>query len=87
MYTIIFDKSAEKDLDKLPRTIIKRVIGTISNLAKVPRPHGIKKLKGSTEDLYRVRCGDYRVIYSIEDVIKIVNIKNVRHRKDIYRAL
>ncbi|MES1217243.1 MAG: type II toxin-antitoxin system RelE/ParE family toxin, partial [Bacteroidota bacterium] len=58
---------------------------TISSLAQNPRPLGVKKLKGSTEDLYRIRSGDYRVIYSVDDEIRIVDIRKVGHRKDIYK--
>ncbi|MGQ0738021.1 MAG: type II toxin-antitoxin system RelE family toxin [Bacteroidota bacterium] len=50
-------------------------------------PGGVKKLKGEKEDLYRIRSGDYRIIYSIEDKIRIVDIRKIGHRKDIYRWL
>jgi mRNA interferase RelE/StbE len=46
---------------------------------------GFKKLKGNYEDLYRIRIGDYRIIYSIEDKIQVVDIRQIGHRKDIYR--
>jgi len=87
MYTIIFDKSAEKDLDKLSLEITRRVIKVISNLADNPRPLGFKKLTAANENLYRIRSGDYRIIYAVADEIKIVNIRRVRHRKDVYRNL
>jgi mRNA interferase RelE/StbE len=54
-------------------------------LAENPRPAGVKKLKGNNEDLYRIRSGDYRVVYSIEDEIRVVDIRKIGHRKDIYR--
>jgi mRNA interferase RelE/StbE len=54
-------------------------------LANNPRPIGVKKLKDSSEDLYRIRVGDYRVIYTINDGIRIVNILRIGHRKDIYK--
>ena len=56
----------------------------IDNLSIEPRPSGCKKLKGSLERLWRIRIGDYRVIYSIEDKIEVLDIRRVRHRKDVY---
>lgn len=54
-------------------------------LANNPRPIGSKKLKGASENLWRIRIGDYRVVYLIEDSIKIIEIRKIGHRKDIYR--
>jgi mRNA interferase RelE/StbE len=87
MYEIILDKSAEKDLNKLSGEIIRRIVKVIDKLASEPRPPGVKKLKESDEDLYRVRTGDYRIVYAITDEIKIINIRRIGHRKDIYRYL
>ena len=87
MYKIIFDKSAEKDLVKLSSDIVRRLVKVINKLALNSRPPGCKKLKAADEDLYRVRCGDYRIVYAIAEEIKIINIRRVRHRKDIYRNL
>ncbi len=87
MYKIIVDHSAEKDLDRLSKEIVRKIARVIDRLAKDPKPSGVKKLKASAEDLYRVRSGDYRIIYAIEEEIKIVNIRRVRHRKDVYRNL
>ena len=87
MYKIIFDKSAEKDLDNLSPDIIRRVIKAIGNLSVDARPSGCKKLSAANENLYRIRTGDYRIIYAVADEIKIVNIRRVRHRKDVYRNL
>lgn len=87
MYNIIFDRSAEKDLDRLSTEVIRRIVKVINDLADNPRPKGVKKLKISKENLYRIRSGDYRIVYSITDEIKIVNIRRIRHRRDIYRDL
>jgi mRNA interferase RelE/StbE len=84
MYTIRFKKSAEKELERLPAQIIKRIGKAIDALKENPRPSGSKKLEGQQESLWRIRIGDYRVIYSVEDVIKIVEIRKVGHRKEIY---
>ncbi len=86
MYTISIKPSALKEISKLPKPIIKKVENAIDNLAANPRPDGVKKLKGTTENLYRIRIGNYRIVYIIDDVIRIVNISRVGHRRDIYRV-
>ena len=85
MYTISIKPSALKELSKLPKVTVKKAEKAIDSLANNPRPIGVKKLKGSDEDLYRIRVGDYRIIYSIEDEIKIVDILKIGHRKEIYK--
>ena len=84
-YKILFDKKYLKELLKIPKQIQNGIMEKISELAQNPRPEGSIKLKGSKKiPLYRVRCGDYRVVYSIQDDILIVIIVDVGHRKDIY---
>jgi mRNA interferase RelE/StbE len=85
MYAITISQSALKELQRLQKPTIKKIEKAITELAKTPRPAGVKKLKENTEDLYRIRSGDYRVVYSIEDEIKVVDIRKIGHRKDIYR--
>lgn len=84
MYVISFKRSAEKEFERLPQSSIKRVARAIDALATNPRPSGSKKLEGKKESLWRIRIGDYRVIYAIEDEIEIVEIRRIGHRKDIY---
>jgi len=84
MYKIIISNSAEKDMDNLPSVALKKVEVAIDSLSDDPRPPGCKKLKGSYENLWRIRVGDYRVIYSIADKIEVIDIRRVRHRKDVY---
>lgn len=84
MYHISIKKTAAKELEKLPNKIISSITKSIYTLASEPRPAGCKKLKGSHTDLWRIRIGDYRVIYSVDEEIKIIDIKKVGHRKDIY---
>jgi len=83
-YRIVIGRSAEKEIRKLPSSVLKRVVNAISQLSETPRPEGCKKLKGSDEELWRIRIGDYRVLYFIEDEIQLVDIQRVRHRKDVY---
>jgi len=84
MYQVQFSRSAEKEIAALPGAVVKRLAKAIDGLENNPRPQGCKKLKGSAENLWRIRVGDYRVVYSIEDVLLIVDIRKVGHRKDIY---
>lgn len=84
MYQIIFKKSAQKELTDISKPYNQNIVNAIDKLAVNPRPDGVKKLKGE-ENAYRIRIGDYRVIYTIEDVIKIIEIEGIRHRKDAYK--
>ena len=85
MYRIVFSRSAEKDLDKIPSAVVKKIGKSIDTLATEPRPQGCKKLQASTENFWRIRVGDYRIIYQIEVEIKIIDIRRIRHRKDVYK--
>lgn len=84
MYTIEFKSSVEKDFRKIPRTQQLKIWSSIQALKSDPRPKNSRKLVGTDSD-YRIRVGDYRVVYRIEDDDKIVIIFAVDHRKDIYR--
>ena len=84
MYRITFRRSAQKELAEITKPYNQNIVTAIDKLAENPRPDGVKKLKGE-DNAYRIRVGDYRVIYTIEDVIKIVEIQRIRHRKDAYK--
>lgn len=83
-YTVLIAKSVRKQLDKLPEEVKPRTFSKIQSLAANPRPDGIKKLKGYF-DQYRLRVGDYRIRYRIDDDSRNVNILQCKHRKDVYR--
>ena len=83
VYKVVVSKSAEKELLKLPAPLVKRIVPVLESLSNDPRPEGCKKLKGFV-DLWRVRVGNYRIIYAIEDVIRLVEVQAIGHRKDIY---
>jgi mRNA interferase RelE/StbE len=85
MYLVSIKPSALKDLRKIPKILAIKIGYVIDTLAENPRPIGFKKLKGSDEILFRVRVGNYRVIYSIEDKVEIVEVVRIGHRKDIYK--
>ena len=81
-YTVVLSTKAQKQLDKFSDNIAQPIFNAISDLQNDPRPTGYKKLKG--RDGYRIRVGNYRIIYEIIDNELIVDIITVGHRKDIY---
>ncbi|MBS3027683.1 MAG: type II toxin-antitoxin system RelE/ParE family toxin [Dolichospermum sp. DET50] len=83
-YQIELTRGAVKQLKKLPIDIRERIDLKIQELSVEPRPDGVKKLE-SELSIYRIRVGDYRVIYQIQDDIVLVTIVKVKHRKDVYR--
>ena len=82
-YTVSILRRAQKELDDLPVQEAERVISAIDALAEDPRPPGCAKLKGRVG--WRIRVGDYRVIYNIEDAALTVAVINVGHRRNVYR--
>ena len=84
MYEVYVEKAAENDLKRLPTTTFQRIIFRIRTLAENPRPSGCRKLTGSKDD-WRIRIGDHRVLYEIDEKAKAVRILRVRHRREAYR--
>ncbi|HLD22872.1 MAG TPA: type II toxin-antitoxin system RelE/ParE family toxin [Sulfuricurvum sp.] len=84
-YKIEIKKSAAKEIENLPSIVLKRVVSHIQELGSNPRPIGCKKLSG--DEKYRLRVGDYRILYEIEDAIVTVYVVKVAHRKEVYRML
>ena len=85
-YFISFARSARKELERLPGDVADRVLGKVETLAGNPRPAGVIKLHGQ-KTLWRLRIGDYRVVYSIDDFSKMIDVSVIRHRRDVYRDL
>ena len=83
-YSVTFARSARKELQALDSTIATRVLRRLEVLSISPRPIGVIKIEGA-DDLWRLRIGDWRVIYRISDREKLVDIIAIRHRKDAYR--
>ena len=81
-YSILVTKTAQKQLDKLSDEVVNTLLEAIMELADNPRPNGCKKLKG--RDGYRIRKGNYRVIYDVFDEILVIEVLALGHRKDIY---
>ena len=84
MYEIILERRAERDLRQLAADTFRRVIAAIEALADDPRPPNCRKLTGSDND-WRVRVGDYRVLYEIDDENQMVRVMRIRHRREAYR--
>ena len=84
IYEIIITKSIQKQWDNLPNNIQERVYDKISQLAEEPRPDGVVKLKGYDNE-YRIRIGDYRLVYEIQDEQLIVLLVQCKHRRDVYK--
>lgn len=82
-YAITFARSARKELEDLDAAVVNRVFPKIEALASEPRPAGCRKLKGA-RNLWRIRIGDYRVLYAVDDTGCLVDIVAVRHRSKAY---
>ncbi|HEU4342430.1 MAG TPA: type II toxin-antitoxin system RelE/ParE family toxin [Candidatus Binatia bacterium] len=84
MPEVLLERAAERDLKRLPRPIFDRIISHLKALSQNPRPVGCKKIAGSRSD-WRIRVGDYRILYEIDDRAKLVKVMRVRHRREVYR--
>lgn len=83
-YKVKFTKSAKKQLRRLPLDVQERIQARVNDLKIEPRLDGVKKLKGQ-ENSYRIRIGDYRVVYEIEDDVLKVTVVKVKHRSEVYK--
>ncbi|MEJ0001289.1 MAG: type II toxin-antitoxin system RelE/ParE family toxin [Verrucomicrobiota bacterium] len=84
-YRVVLSRSATKELENLPHVVADRVVARLEALESSPRPAGALKLKGA--NLWRLRVGDYRVVYALDDAAKVVDVVIIQHRKDVYRDL
>jgi len=82
-YKITIKKSAAKELEDIPNKDLQKIVKRIQSLAQNPRTRGSQKLSG--QEQYRVRQGNYRIVYSIEDEGSILDIVKIGHRREIYR--
>lgn len=82
-YTVKLKRSAEKELDNLPTKIHDKVINILLSLKENPFPHNFKKLRG--REGYRIRVGDYRILYLIDESDKNIEVVSVAHRREVYR--
>lgn len=84
-YDVILSPKAEKQFEELANPLQRRITEALEGLESNPRPHGVKKLAGA-ENLWRIRVGDYRVVYTIEDKRLIVLVVKIGHRREIDRG-
>ncbi|MEO0114244.1 MAG: type II toxin-antitoxin system RelE/ParE family toxin [candidate division WOR-3 bacterium] len=84
MYEVYLERAAEKDLKRLSAVDFYRIISRIKSLSNDPRPWDCRKIVGSKSD-WRIRIGDYRIIYEIDEKAKAVRVMRVRHRREVYR--
>jgi len=84
MYTIEIAPAAERAMKKLSADSRRRIFKALLSLEQDPRPHGVKKLSGDL-DIYRIRVGDYRVVYQVRDAVLVVVVVKIGHRRDVYR--
>ena len=82
-YSVLLTRSAAKEIEEVPAKDRRRIAARIAALAVEPRPIGVEKLSGAEQ--YRVRQGNYRILYSIEDEVLVVTVIRVGHRREVYR--
>ena len=82
-FAILFTRSARKELENLPNAAVERILASISKLSSEPFPGGCKKLKGE-KHIWRIRVGDYRIIYSVYPDMLVIDIIRIRHRREVY---
>jgi len=82
-YRVFFTASADRELRRLPTKIISRIIPRLEALADGPRPQGCKKLKGGDKE-WRIRIGDYRAVYEIDDEARSIDVTRIAHRREVY---
>lgn len=82
-YKLLFKRSAEKELRKIAKPDLRRVVNTIQALAHHPRPPGVRMLRGP-ERYWRIRQGDYRIIYEVNDAAGQITVIKVGHRREVY---
>jgi mRNA interferase RelE/StbE len=84
-YRITVSAKAEKEMMRLPLQERKKLANKIDLLSQDPRPSGSLKMQGRSEALWRIRSGNYRILYAIDDEVRIVDIRKIGHRREVYR--
>lgn len=83
-YSVVIKRSAERELRKIPKQDLPRVVTRIQALGQEPRPPGCEKL--SEQERYRVRQGDYRIVYAVDNGARTVEVVKLAHRREVYRG-
>ena len=84
-FTLLLERQAEKELRSLPRQILKRIDKRLLALAKDPWPRGSAKLKGKESEGWRIRAGDYRILYTVDSTRNEIKVYRIKHRREAYR--
>lgn len=84
-YTVYVESRAGRELQRLPRSVVRRIDAVLRRLADDPRPHGVVKLAGRTGAGWRVRVGEHRILYRIDDERHRVEVYRIKHRREAYR--
>jgi mRNA interferase RelE/StbE len=84
-YAVLLESQAEKDLLPIPKQVLKRIDAKLQTLSHVPRPKGATKLRGKESEGWRIRVGDYRILYQVDDTDKTIRVYRIRHRREAYR--
>jgi len=84
-YVVLLESRAEKELKALPEQALKRVDIKLRALSLKPRPRGVAKLKGKESEGWRLRIGNYRILYQIDDKENVVRVYRIKHRREVYR--
>ena len=83
MYGLRYDRRTLKELRQIPAQETARILSVIETLKQQPRRHGVEKMSGS--EGYRVRVGDYRILFTIDDAQRLMTVYRIKHRRDVYR--
>jgi mRNA interferase RelE/StbE len=84
-YRVMLSSQAKRELDRLHGDIHKRLISSIEHLAENPRPHGCLKIQGKINE-WRIRVGEYRIVYIVDDSAREILIRHIGHRRDVYES-
>ena len=84
-YRVAFERTAERSLARLPIEIQRRIVKRMTALVDDPRPQGAKALQGNEAGYLRIRVGDYRVVYTVDDNVLLVLVVRIGHRREVYR--
>ena len=84
-YAELLESQAEKDLIPIPKRILSRIDKKLQSLSRAPRPKGATKLRGKESEGWRIRVGDYRILYQVNDIDKTIHVYRIKHRRDAYR--
>jgi mRNA interferase RelE/StbE len=84
-YTVLLERQAEKDLRSLPVKILRRIDKRLKSLSSVPHPRSALKLKGKEGEGWRIKTGDYRILYTVDKSQKTISVYRIKHRREAYR--